>query len=207
MPSRAFVLGSACGAILGVTAGWLLWNSSNSETVSSAQPVSASFAKPKPSKSIGTTATQAAETGGGSSLEDQDSPQPNSSASASHVRHAELDALRPMIELGYMFPELVSNLKLDAETGEGLMTLLSEHLLESRENPPFVPAGQLEWSEYDKPQWVLRQEAQQRRQNAEIAAFLSERRERFSQCARAVHRRSCGARGYGAGGEREVVRS
>src|SRR5690606_4156775 len=30
--------------------------------------------------------------------------------------------------------------------------------------------------EYDKPQWVLRQEEQQRRQNAEIAAFLGERR-------------------------------
>ena len=75
-----------------------------------------------------------------------------------------------------MFSEMVSTLELDAETAEDLMTLLSEHLLESRENPPFVPAGELEWKEYDKPEWVLRQEEEERRENADIAAFLGEPR-------------------------------
>jgi hypothetical protein len=57
---------------------------------------------------------------------------------------------------------MVATLTVDAEAAESLKNLLSTHLLRSRENPPVVPAGQLEWQEYDKPEWVLEQEEEER---------------------------------------------
>jgi len=175
MDSRAFIFVAACGAIVGVTAGWLLEHSSD-KAKAGLELISASASKVKPVEARASTESRAGATGDHPSAEDKYRSEANPSTDSADVRRAKLAALRPMIESGYMFSELVSALELDAETAKRLMTLLSEHLLESRENPPFVPAGELEWREYDKPEWVLGQEEEERRKNAEIAAFFGERR-------------------------------
>jgi hypothetical protein len=177
MDSRSFIAGVACGAMLGVVVSWLLWNGSDDERITKPElePVALKTTL-TPMATESTTSPESDAGGRRLSSIDQVSPQTSVSATPDDIRLAELGGVRAMIESGYMFSELVSTLALDAEMAEKLVNLLSGHLLESRENPPLVPAGQLQWNEHDKPDWVLKQEEEESRKNAEIAAFLGERR-------------------------------
>jgi len=71
-------------------------------------------------------------------------------------------------------PDLAAALHLEEEEADKLVNLLADHALWAEENPPFVPEGELEWDVNNKPEWVRKSEAEQRRRDNEIAELLGE---------------------------------
>ena len=73
-----------------------------------------------------------------------------------------------------MFPDLAAVLRLDERASNSLIDLLAEHALQAEENPPFVPEGELDWDEGNKPEWVRKLELARQRHENEIAQLLGE---------------------------------
>ena len=80
------------------------------------------------------------------------------------------------LKLGLMsrFSDLQSLLHLDSETIERLAALEAEAQVRNLEDPPMIPDGQLDLDPAVSPASVLKQQAEQRRYEAQLASLLGE---------------------------------